>query len=125
MIEHSMRDPGLLDVMQNWAVKSPSPFARVPNLDAKKEQLEQEGKDGLTLIFAEEVSSKLKQIAKDLDFASVPDFIVTATSVFGQMLGAAKHDGYTMVILVNPETQQVIEIPLVKPDDMQPDRSGD
>ena len=105
------QEPGLLGVMRNQAAGIPmfTPSYDIGGQDAEK-------RDGMSITFSEGVTQQLKRISSDLGFLTVADFINTATSVYGQMLRAAQVEGYSQVLMVNPETEQVINVPLVSDD---------
>ena len=111
MNENNVQDPGFLEVMQNMSVSSPSPFRSYAKIgQTAAEAGEKSDTDGLTLVFDKDVAVDLKARALRYGFDNAPGFIQAAVSVFGQMLAAAQEDGYTQVILLNPETDEVIQV---------------
>ena len=111
MNDNNVQDPGFLEVMQNMSVSSPSPFRSYAKIgQTASEAGEQSDTDGLTLVFDKDVAVDLKARALKYGFDNAPGFIQAAVSVFGQMLAAAQEDGYTQVILLNPETDEVIQV---------------
>ena len=119
MINDNVQDPGFLEVMQNMSVSSPSPFrsyAKIGQTAAEAGDKPSDA-DGLQLVFDKDVALELKQRALKFGYDNAPGFIQAAVSVYGQMLAAAHDEGYTQVILLNPETEEVIQVPLVNNDD--------
>ena len=110
---NNIQEPGLLGVMRNQAAGVP---AFTPTYDIGSQEAER--RDGMTIVFSEGVTKTLKEVSANLGFRTVADFINTATSIYGQMLRAATVEGYSKVIMMNPETEQVIHVPLVS-DDVQ------
>ena len=110
-MNEDIKDPGFLEVMQNMSVSSPSPFRSYAKIgQTVAEGGEKSDTDGLQLVFEKDVAIELKARALKYGFDNAPGFIQAAVSVFGQMLAAAQEDGYTQVILLNPETEEVIQV---------------
>jgi hypothetical protein len=106
-----IKDPGFLEVMQNMSVSSPSPFRSYAKIgQTVAEAGEKSDTDGLQLVFEKDVAIELKARALKYGFDNAPGFIQAAVSVFGQMLAAGQDDGFTQVILLNPETEEVIQV---------------
>ena len=124
MTDNPMREPGLVDVLTAQAMKSPTPYAPVLDLGNRSTPEPEEGK-GLQIVFDEKTADTMREIANDLGFDNLPNFLMTAASIYGQMLGAAINQGYTTVIMANPETEDCIEVPLVKKDDVSADGPTD
>ena len=113
MSNEDNQEAGFLSYMQNTAINSSTPFKAIPDFTQPTEDPVDE-EDGFTIVFSKDVAEQLKGTALDLGFANSADFINTAVSVYGQMLGAAKNEGFTQVVLINPETQDMIQVPLVQ-----------
>ena len=107
-----IKDPGFLEVMQNMSVSSPSPFRSYAKLGQTTAEAGDAPSDanGLQLVFEKDVAIELKARAIKYGFDNAPGFIQAAVSVFGQMLAAGQDDGFTQVILLNPETEEVIQV---------------
>jgi hypothetical protein len=112
MNDNNVQDPGFLEVMQNMSVSSPSPFRSYAKIGQTAAEAGDgpSDTDGLTLVFEKDVAVDLKARALKYGFDNAPGFIQAAVSVFGQMLAAAQDDGYTQVILLNPKTEEVIQV---------------
>jgi hypothetical protein len=103
--------PGFASVMQNYAYNPATPFRTLPTFgDIKKEE-----NKGIELRFPPDVVDKLETVASKYGFSGPVDFINTAMSVYGQML-VAKEDGFTQVVLLNPETNDIIPVQLTRDD---------
>ncbi len=115
----NVQDPGFLEVMQNMSVSSPSPFRSYAKIGQTAAEAGEQPSDtdGLTLVFEKDVAVDLKARALKFGYDNAPGFIQAAVSVYGQMLAAARDEGYTKVILFNPETEEVIQVPLVDNED--------
>lgn len=103
-------EPGFLGVLQNQAIGVP---AFTPRYDIGTGAAEEKDDNALTLVFSGEVRKEMSRIAAELGFDNLVTFINTATSVYGQMMGAAKNEGFRQVLLVNPDTEKVINVPLI------------
>lgn len=111
MKNQEIPEPGFTGVMQNMVLTPRTPFASNPDL-AKPVVEDNAGKE-LNLVFSANTTEHMTEISKSLGFENLVDFITTATSIYGQMLGAAKDEGYSKVLMMNPVTEEVIQVSLV------------
>jgi len=97
-------EPGFSSVLQSMAFTPQTPFQQIPVLG---QTVTKDTK--LTIVLEHSVVEHLSQLIADTPIESVPHFINNAVSVYGQMLSAAK-DGYSIPVLLNPETSDIIPI---------------
>lgn len=101
-------EPGFTSVMQSMAFTPQTPFKGVPWLGQTNPDENENGKS-LTFVLEPSVVTHLARLIEDTNITSVAQFVNNAVSIYGQMLMAAK-DGYTVPVLVNPETSDIIPI---------------
>jgi len=101
-------DPGFSAVMQNLAYNPATPFRAIPTFGDRPITVK-----SFSIQFSEEAAERFAELADRYGFDSSVDFINTAISVYGQML-AAGDEGYAQVVLLNPNTQEIIPVSLTR-----------